>query len=332
MVVLRGLVALFVCSLANAQQPVSVPVSIMVTVPLQVEAGVSFKDAALAFCQRNQLPTNNAEKIEQALVKKWSAMTDESRTKEACHSWQISHSVHPMKDWGTLPTDLRVKWLELECDSKVSPEPPVAVVSLNIQVGQTVLVLRAFEGDTVGGSVRRFCATHGIDYEQNGEALIRALSNALVAKQSESNPAEDTKTLLFALPINVDGKIAKLKVHEGDKVPELVKAFCEAHGVDQLKFGEAIAAKIIDEAQALSQRLQAEMQPRTGNSVLEKKSEPQLLLDIPIDVDGNRVSMKLYDGDIVDERISQFCETHGLVKEQHAPVLLQHITERAQGL
>lgn len=316
---------------ARGADGVSVSVSIDVVVPLQVPAGASFHDAALEFAQRNGLGAGEAGQIEAALQARWSKMQEDNQRRTQCGDWQMAHAVRPLKDWGTLPAELRVQWLRLDCDSAVPDEPPSALATLDVQVGDTVLVLRAYDGDTVRYAVERFAAAHGIDMAQSGKLLIDALYNKLRAQQEAARAAEEReKSFLFSLPVNVDGQLQRLRVYEGDELQAIVKAFCERHGVSYAASGAQISKAVMDTTEML--RSQLESDAAASKRALDKKAEPRLLLDIPFVVDGKEYGMKLYDGDFVDVKIADFCAAHGLDTKTHGMQMLADIQRRTEAL
>mmetsp|Transcript_13034 Transcript_13034/g.24152 ORF Transcript_13034/g.24152 Transcript_13034/m.24152 type:complete len:346 (+) Transcript_13034:193-1230(+) len=319
---------------AQATENIMVSVTIPVSVPLEVPAGQSFGEAARNFVERNNLNMDTAPVIENALAVRWEEMQRENIKRNQCATWQMQHEVYPLKDWGTLPVETRELWVQYDCDSYVPAEPPSALVSLDVAVGESILVLRAFPGDTVQSSVERFTAAHGIDFEQSGQLLIDALEKK-IAEEIKIREQE-ASTFLFSLPINVDGKLVRLRVHEGDEINALVSNFCKENDLDEAKVGGVIRQSIIDTTEQLKQQLEQEeeeqQQQQAAKQAVEKEEEPQLLLDIPINVDGKEFNMKLYDGDYVDVKIAAFCEMHGLDQEAHGKMILQHVTERTQGL
>mmetsp|Transcript_26227 Transcript_26227/g.42479 ORF Transcript_26227/g.42479 Transcript_26227/m.42479 type:complete len:332 (-) Transcript_26227:1170-2165(-) len=321
---LSGLLA-GVCRGEQASESLQISVTIPVTIPLQVPAGISFRQAAEEFCTRNNLDAANIEPIETAVAERWQEMQKENMIRNQCTSWQLMYGVFPAKDWGTLPENYRVKWLKDECDSYVPEQPPKALYTLDINVDETVLALRAFDGDTVRSSVERFCLAHGIDFEQNGPTLIQALQERV----EKGLVDEPEKPVLFSVPFQINDKVVRLRVHQGDDINTLVTTFCDTHGIDKNTYGQQISQAIIDTTKVVQGQLEDELKAKQA---IEEKTQPKLLLDIPINVNGADVSMKLYDGDYVNEKITQFCQAHGLDETQDGAKLLAHITERTQAL
>ncbi|GBG31731.1 Hypothetical Protein FCC1311_079562 [Hondaea fermentalgiana] len=345
-----------------ASETVRVSVTLPVNVPLEVPAGKSFKDAAAEFCERNGLAAVHVDTIEQALEARWQEMQAEHRVRDQCIAWQLSYGVAPNKSWGTMPNDLRVEWLEKSCDTLVPADPPAPLVSMYVSVGDnSVVTLRAFAGDTVGSAVERFCSTHGIDLEANESVLVEALAKKIEdmraaqaqppAEKEEQQKAGETEQVgdrkfLFSIPFQVDGVLARLRVHEGDDLEELVRVFCNSQNLSIAEYGAVVRKAIIDTSAEVTKQLEQELmaaqqeeqqqqqqaeqaQSKTG---VEESSDPLLLLDVPISVDGVDFSMKLYDGDIVNHKITAFCKEHNLDEAQHGALLLNHIRQRTEAL
>eukprot|EP00515_Schizochytrium_aggregatum_P016313 CAMPEP_0202098748 /NCGR_PEP_ID=MMETSP0965-20130614/2037_1 /ASSEMBLY_ACC=CAM_ASM_000507 /TAXON_ID=4773 /ORGANISM="Schizochytrium aggregatum, Strain ATCC28209" /LENGTH=354 /DNA_ID=CAMNT_0048667239 /DNA_START=138 /DNA_END=1202 /DNA_ORIENTATION=+ len=327
----------------GASETVTVAVTIPVTVPLEVPAGKSFSEAAAEFAQRNGLTSETVPVLEKALTARWEEMSKDNLRRNQCFQWQLDHQVFPLKDWGTLPEAARIQWLQLECDSVVPAEPPAALVTLEVQVGDTKLYLRAFEGDTIRQSVERFCTAHGIDMSLYGQELITAVADRFAAtqaqqQQQQQQQQETERQLLFSLPVDIDGRLVRLRVHQGDDLDEIVRNFCAEFNLDLAEVGEPIRKAIIDTTEKLQEQLQDELRQQYAEQqaalkqAVETPEEPKLLLDIPINVDGREFALKLYDGDFVDTKINSFCEQHGLDKAVHGPLLLRHVAERTQAL
>jgi len=197
-------------------------------------------------------------------------------------------------------------------------------------------MLRAFEGDTVRAAVERFCTAHNLDFEQNGKVLIDALAARVSEAQSGSGQAaaEEEKTFLFSIPFNIDGKLIRLRVHEGDMLDTLVAKFCSENGVSEEDFGQTIRQAIIDTTALLKKELEEEAAAAAAGSKqgVDQAANPKLLLEIPIRVDDKDQVLQLFDGDLVDVKIAQFCEKHGIDQTVYAPQLLQHVAERTQAL
>mmetsp|Transcript_8798 Transcript_8798/g.17403 ORF Transcript_8798/g.17403 Transcript_8798/m.17403 type:complete len:370 (-) Transcript_8798:73-1182(-) len=342
----------------QASETVRVSVTLPVNVPLEVPAGKTFKDAATEFCSRNGISENYVNQLENALSARWQEMQKENLIRDECLSWQLTYGVAPNKSWGTMPNNLRATWIEKSCDTLVPENPPAPLVSLEIAVGDSVLMLRAFNGDTVRGAVERFCTAHSIDMEANGEVLINALTQRIQNMQAEQQqqqqqeqPQEqvqqqeqEERNFLFSIPFEVDGKLARLRVHEGDDLEDLVRVFCNSQGISIAEYGPLIRRAIIDTSAAVTKELEQQLekelaeaqklqeQEQAAKKAVEESSDPMLLLEVPISVDGKEFSMKLYDGDMVNRKISDFCKEHGLDESQHGTLLLNHIKQRTEAL
>ena len=168
-------------------------------------------------------------------------------------------------------------------------------------------------GDNVNSAVETFGTTHGLTPDEltslKAEITRRFLSIAQ-AVNGAPPAAAAAKEPLFEIPVGLgDGRVVPLRLFEGDNLVRAVQQFAKDQNIPEdvvPSLFEEVKKRVFPNAEA-ADGAAAAAAPNANN--------PDLIFDIPIDVDGNVQYLKLYRGDVLGDRVKEFAAEHKLSDE-----------------
>ena len=122
--------------------------------------------------------------------------------------------------------------------------------------------------------------------------------------------AAAAKEPLFEIPVGLgDGRVVPLRLFEGDNLVRAVQQFAKDQNIP-----EDVVPSLFEE---VKKRVfpNAEATGAGGSASKSESSGPDLIFDIPIDVDGNVKYLKLHRGDVLGDRVKEFAAEHQLSDE-----------------
>ena len=167
--------------------------------------------------------------------------------------------------------------------------------------------------------MEKFGATHSLTADElqslKAEVTRRFLSIAQAVNGAPTAAA--AKEPLFEIPVGFDdGRVVPLRLFEGDNLVRAVQQFAKEQNIPE------------DVIPSLFEEVKKRVFPNDADTQAQAPTQsPDLIFDIPIEVDGEVKRLKLHRGDVLGDRVKAFAAEHGLADEV-AGKMLEAVAER----
>jgi len=183
-------------------------------------------------------------------------------------------------------------------------------IEMPLYVGDQRTALGIYEGDNVNAAVEKFGVTHALSPDElttlKAEVTRRFLSIAQ-AVNGAPPAAAAAKEPLFEIPVGLqDGRVVPLRLFEGDNLVRAVRQFAKEQNIP-----EDVIPALFEEVKKRVVPADPDAKPSGGDGDAAL-STPEIIFDIPIDVDGDVHYLKLYRGDVLGDRVKAFAVEHKL--------------------
>jgi hypothetical protein len=175
----------------------------------------------------------------------------------------------------------------------------------------------------VNTAVDKFGATHSLTPEElaslKAEVTRRFLSIAQ-AVNGGAPAAAAAKEPLFEIPVGLeDGRVVPLRLFEGDNLVRAVQQFAKDQNIP-----DDVIPSLFEEVKKRVFPADAAAAAADGQT---SGGAPEMIYDIPIDVDGSVQYLKLYRGDVLGDRVAEFAAQYNL-NDEVAAKMLEAVAER----